>query len=333
MAGEAMRDRAQARALLASLLDPDERRCDLFGRSPIDPMLAGFAFGSAFHAYAYRRHDRHRQAERLCGIFNFGIALFDRVCDREVTFRPLMSALDRPTLRRWLQEPVGITAAADSAIPLSLRTLLQVIRAFALEVTVSTRITKNSGKWTRLQDLLMEAYDSQILCAWARFGRSVGLEMLRCADTRKATAPFEIMLALVRVCEEDFAEIENCRADEACELVGTIFALIDHLSDLESDLRGGHPNSIALQAGLEPIIRSPTEIESIGLFLQRGGYIDCAVDDLCRSLTKLNRLAESTVHMGVGSRELPLLALEYATQVPLASGSSTFDQAAAAFST
>jgi hypothetical protein len=245
---------ARGHVLARRLLGPDVR-----GRGVGRSAAFGYDLGGILHAACGTGYGRRREVAELCGIFNVGIVVFDRLSDRDpVGLARALAATDVRGLRTELPE-------AESP---ELRALLAIVRSFF------SGVRRLSSDWSRLATLLEDTYRAQLRSA----GPLADGEAAAIAAT-KSRAPFEIMLEVARHCDPDVGRVDTSEAATLTARVAEVFALADDLADLEEDQATGSLNSILASSGREPgidVVDEATETLAVAVvdavaLLERSG--------------------------------------------------------------
>lgn len=217
------------------------------------PLIVAFGYemGLALHSFEYADESDREGVARMCALFNLGVSLFDRVCDRPSDgdrsgYYALAGVFDEQVLRRLLTEDGASTYLEEASANTSdrkLRALLALILAFFSRVRrFASGRRAAAAAWPKLAELLIQAYRAEMVTVSGE-GRDGLLE----AAQRKSVLPFQIMLAIAHLSGDvgrpSAAQTLACHA-------GTFFALVDDLSDLAEDYRTGQANTLLLSAGL-----------------------------------------------------------------------------------
>jgi hypothetical protein len=294
MQEQAVRGNELVRQFIDPLLDGDDGVGVRFRAQLPFIAAAGYDLGFGIHAFAYH-HYGHRQAvARLCSLLNVGISLFDQVCDSGLA-ATLLPFFSEDTLRALMNEPERANKAdfGAGALP-RIQLLLSVIRTFFAELHSSSTARRPSEDWDELCQMLVDAYQAEIASV-ARGAHSVEARELICQVERKSVLPFELMLAIARICESGSGDIEETAGRSLSRHIGKVFALSDDLYDLGRDIQSGDANAILLEAGVGTAPEGQGDFDrSIVERLLNEGHVDRAVHALCSSLEAAIALIDET---------------------------------------
>lgn len=245
-----------------STFGPSNRR---FRSGVIRTLAFGHDVSSGLQEFEGR--DSHAAAARTCGLFNFGISIFDLLHDAQpASAKKFASAFDADALTRLHTDPRSpqwLLDVARGAEEPEVRLLLQVIAAVYADLHGMADGHRN-GAFHTVTSLLSAAYAAEM--------QSTAVEVVSPADREaiaraKSTLPFRIIGAI-----GDLAFDASPSADRTglTDDIGTIFWLTDDLVDLVADVRSGALNVIAVKV-------AGTETLPVGEVLQRvldGGAIE-----------------------------------------------------------
>jgi hypothetical protein len=230
--------------------------------------------------------DADASAAGTCGLFNFGISVFDLLHDAQPALRTTFaSSFDGSMLARLHSDPESpqmlLDAAADVAEP-EVRLLLQIIAAVYADLHRMAGGNRN-GALHRVTSLLGKAYAAEMQSTSAD---ALGLDDRLKIARAKSTLPFAIIGAIGDLPGHASAS-DDCAG--LTEDMATIFWLTDDLVDLVSDIRSGALNAIAASvAGNESLDR--------GKILRR--LLECnAIDETA------GRIRDALVRMRMRVRE------------------------------
>lgn len=229
-----------------STFGPSNRR---FRSGVVRTLAFGHDLSCGLQAFEGREADA--SAAQTCGLFNFGISVFDLLHDAQPAMAgTFASAFDGSVLMRLHTDPESPRAllnAARNARDPEVRLLLQIIAAVYTDLHRMADGNRN-GAFHRVTSLLSSAYAAEMQSAAAG---AVGPGDRLAVARAKSTLPFAIIGAI-----GDLA----CDAPPSSDCAGltddiaTIFWLTDDLVDLVADVRSGALNAIAATiAGTETL--------------------------------------------------------------------------------
>ena len=289
----------------AELIDPAWRSGPRLSRGGANAFTVAFGYsvGQALHFTLARDEGANPHdgppAARLCALFNFGISLFDLVCDgRPSGLASLTTAFDEDLLRRLLGDPRApeqLHLAAGSIGDPLLRFLLSAVAAFFVRLRAFGQEADGRAR-DHLAALLVDAYRAEI--GTVRHARTPGtgtstVDLLAMAH-RKSVLPFEVMLAIARLRDGAGGRRDGTRATLLGKHLGLLFSLVDDLVDLNRDVVSGDVNTILLGAGIAP---GPKRIVGVG-------QLDALGDSLADASARISTHLGAAVRLlGHGQRQ------------------------------
>ncbi|SFV16019.1 hypothetical protein [Pseudoduganella namucuonensis] len=248
--GERLRD-----GLLSEALAADDRRWlmspSMFGianrrfKSSTPMALAfGHGLGDALQRAAGAQVDE--TISETCGLFNFGISIFDLLHDAQPELIPeFASHFNSGTLQRLhsgAASPGALNAAALESEAPEIRLLLQTIAA-VYQRLYRLAAGADGPAFKRLASLLASAYAAEMRSS--RADAATAKERLDISRAKSAL-PFLIISAICAL--PDPSGFNTALADNLATEMGTIFWLTDDLVDVIGDSRGGALNSLLARA-------------------------------------------------------------------------------------
>ncbi|MBU8934130.1 MAG: hypothetical protein KOO62_08985 [candidate division Zixibacteria bacterium] len=228
---------------------------------------------------------------KVCSLYNLGIALFDRILDRNVSYRPLLfELLDERTLEQLLRNDGAIESAlwiATDHAPAEIRILSDVVIAFFKRF-------HDLGLSTDARDIIAESIR---LSYAAEMASTVAVPVgpgVKWADGRDTSVtPFLTLYLLVQHSMEKVLK-RSQDLTQLAEAIGEVFWLTDDLCDLVEDLESVHPNSVLASVLLderpEPHMLDRVALQSA---LIDGNQIESAARDLAKKIESLLELGRS----------------------------------------
>jgi AMMECR1 domain-containing protein len=284
MREQAVRGQELVRQIIVPVLSDDDGVGARFKAQLPFIAAAGYDLGFGIHAFAYHHYGRAQDVGRLCSLLNVGISVFDHVCDSGLS-ASLVPFFGEDTLRRLIDKPEEVRESDFEIVTQPrVRFLLSLVRAFFADLHSSSTARPDSDDWAELRQMLIDAHEAEIASVThARTG--IDAEALLRMAERKSVLPFEMMLAIARICESDSGDIEETEARSLSQHIGKVFALSDDLFDLGRDLQSGDANTILLEAGVaNSSMRNPEDAPDIIRCLLDNGHVDRAVRGLCANL-------------------------------------------------
>jgi hypothetical protein len=247
--GESLRD-----DVLLNALAEDDRRWlispSIFGPSNRrfrlkTPMALSFGYGLSEGMQSLGHGQADIGIAQTCGIFNFGISIFDLLHDAQPRLVATFSSLfDHDVLMRLHSDPSSPRAlqeAANSCEEPEIRLLLQTIAA-VYERLYALADDSPNGAFSKTASLIAAAYAAETQsAACAMLPPSRRLEISRA----KSVLPFAIIDAIGAFRRSDDGDALR---HEMTNDIGTIFWLTDDLVDVVGDARSGALNSLLVHA-------------------------------------------------------------------------------------
>jgi len=250
------------------------------------PIIFGHDIGNILYGQWAPDGDKRRRVTDLCALFNFGITLFDRVCDFYKTNPKVFSNIfGEQDLIDLFETPQGYIKVAESAnyIVLSeLRILLKVICLFFLNLHQLNAASCNPRDWANLKTMLVEAYRAQIQ---ASFFNKYDFERQFDICRKKSTLPFLVMSQLCKVSGGGTASNAHS-INVMSEIIASIFWQLDDLVDITKDIQSEDVNSVLLLAGDKYGTDSFSK-EDFARLLLTGPDTEILVKDFCLQLADL----------------------------------------------
>lgn len=204
----------------------------------------------------------------MAALFNFGIALLDRMLDTlNRDAHHTAQLLEEPGIDALVHDPAAhraVLAAAESLSSVEARIVVKIVCAFFARFHIHPD--------AQLGALLLETYRAEMRCTRA-IRTTLGAADLLVAANRKSTLPFAVIGRLAG----GGAEPAGLVAD-----LGTVFWRVDDLVDLWRDLESGDVNGLLLEAAAgsgEPALE-----EDLVRRLLESDVVDAAVEAVCASL-------------------------------------------------
>lgn len=216
-----------------------------------------------------------------CGLFNFGISVFDLLQDTQPELVPgFNSCFDHDVLRRLNSDPASHSALRETASSCEepeIRLLLQIIAA-VYERLNALAVDSPEGAFETLTSRLAAAYTAEMKSSSCELQTATGqIEISR----EKSTLPFLIIdsICSLRSGGDDRRAVRDALTTD----IGIAFWLTDDLVDVIGDVRSGALNSLLVRAvGLEP-----ADIGSKLTRLIRGHEIENTVSAILDSLLRV----------------------------------------------
>jgi hypothetical protein len=212
----------------------------------------GYTFGFQLVRLIGGRDAKADRIGRLTAVFNFGISVFDLVCDGDPQVADeLHAAFDATALeaisvdRRQVEV---LRRRADNVETSEIRLLLRLISMFFADLaSMACQTSRADGDQDRLRDLLAQAYSAEAgtLRRQAQASRKKSLA----AAQLSSQLPFTIIAALAHLTSAGTAS-KRALVDDFLGHAGVLFALTDDLLDLVVDLQSGALNSILIRNGI-----------------------------------------------------------------------------------
>jgi hypothetical protein len=256
----------------------------------------GYDMGTSIHRLLVRDGLVRSEIGKLCALFNFGITIFDAICDRMTDTADLLHRrFDERTLQTLIREPqrASVLEASISQLPsVEARVVLRVICAFFSRLHATVRVPYTSDAWRRFEGLVLEAYRAELSSSNQQSLDRSAIAMTLVASERKSTIPFQIMFQVALICEPSASHSNELV--EIIQSLGRTFWLMDDLVDLTEDFRVGGANGILLrrQCDLAPAQDAGISVELLVNLLD-SNCIATAIVEMSDSLCELLRRIEA----------------------------------------
>jgi hypothetical protein len=207
------------------------------------PVVVGFGheLGAGLHGLLGCPPATRPLAAALGATFNFGIVLFDAVCDQvRGGAARIGTVLDAALLRELFVDPGAGARMLSSPVlaeSVELRLLFKTVARF-FDVLRAHAPAAGFGALARVMD---QAFRAEIATTAPASCSVVDVE-------RKSVLPFTITLEALRACCAPGAPGSSPAVDEIVDALGRIVWLVDDLADLGLDLSTGAANAIAMRA-------------------------------------------------------------------------------------
>jgi len=214
-----------------------------------NPLAFGYELGVAAHAQLYPCHGRRDAVAELCALLHLFISLFDWVTDcSPAGLVELSSVFSEETLRRLAAGLPGVRDFQEEIETVrnhDVRITLKTIGAFFANLHAAARVPADSPPWKALERLLVQAYRAEVVATGLSHLQPSPSEDLAAAKD-KSVLPFEIMVAIAAVCEDQPAAGNMDDAFGLVRSIGTMVSLADDVADLLNDYSSGDANTVLL---------------------------------------------------------------------------------------
>jgi hypothetical protein len=294
--GERLRDE-----VLLGLLSEDDRRWlaspSMFGASnrrfrARTPITLSFGCTLSEGLQSLDGHPPDGAIAETCGIFNFGISIFDLLHDAQPRLvSGFASRFDRNVLLKLHSDSASPHSLRDSSRACEepeIRLLLQTI-AGVYERLYGLAADLPNGAFTNVTSLLSAAYAAEMqssACASATAPERLAI------SRAKSTLPFAIIAAIGALRREHDAD--RTAHETLVNDIGTIFWLTDDLVDVVGDARSGALNSLLVRAAGE----APLDVGSNLVRLIEGRTIVETVTAIRDALVRVRSVVGETDSQG-----------------------------------
>jgi len=269
----------------------------------------GYSMGTGLHAHLGAAVARRGKVAILCALFNFGIVIFDRICDNaRGGVGRLSECFDATTIQGLADNPAAglpaLQAAAATGTP-ETRILLKLVCAFYATAWQTAEESGDSQGWKRLNEMLMRAYYAELTSVMTPSSQDLG------SAEAKSTLPFQIMLQIALLGDSAIPSGARASSYALTKDIGMVFLLIDDLTDLRRDLQSKDANSLLCDARRHQNVREPPDEDALLVHILAGPYIDNAAEHLQTSLVRIIRTLRDSVGEGVALENFLEVILTY----------------------